>query len=154
MRSVNDEPRRCPAKRCERIWLASGRLDSRSATRACRAACHAVCFLLRLRSVRWVAVGPGGGVCGAVARTKRRSDNIRALAVVLSVPLRRTAFTSAPAESAPRGPRCAWQAAGLHPRRPDCGPRFRDGGQGHTMDLPGLDLIAQPVDKQRGRCRK
>lgn len=27
--------------------------------------------------VRWSAVGPGGGVCGAVARTKRRSANPR-----------------------------------------------------------------------------
>jgi len=41
-------------------------------------------------AVRWSAVGPGGGVCGAVARTKRRSDNIRAGAVV--PPLRCAAF--------------------------------------------------------------
>lgn len=43
-------------------------------------------------------------MCGAVARTKRRSDSIRAVAVVHSVPLRCTAFTSAPAEVCPGPP--------------------------------------------------
>lgn len=55
-----------------------------------------------LRSVRWVAVGPGGGVCGAVARTKRRSDNIRAVAVV--PPLRCAAFRHVGARRVSPGP--------------------------------------------------
>jgi len=88
--------------------------------------------------VRWVAVGPGGGVCGAVARTKRRSDNIRAVAVVLSVPLRCTAFTSTPAEVSPGPPlRPAGCRARLN-RRNNHGSRFawcRGGGSAIPLPL-------------------
>jgi len=49
-----------------------------------------------------IAVGPGGGVCGAVARTKRRSDNIRAVAVVPA--LRCAAFRHVGARRVSPGP--------------------------------------------------
>ena len=99
---------------------------------------HSPCFLppvAKLLPVRWVAVGPGGGVCGAVARTKRRSDNIRAVAVV--PPLRCAAFRHVGARRECPGPplRPAGCRARLN-RRPNHGRRYALGlGGGSACPL-------------------